>query len=122
MADFYAGTSGMVLPVPNKRFHPPEYQERSRLCYYGSLFNSIEVNSSFYKLPQAKTVAKWAAEVPAHFRFTFKLWREITHAKGMAFKPEDVLRFMQSIGTASDKKGCLLVSSRRVRKYTLRPN
>lgn len=109
MADYYGGTSGLVLPVPNKSHFPQEFKERSRLCYYGSLFNSIEVNSSFYKLPQAKTVAKWTAEVPAHFRFTFKLWREITHAKDIVFKLEDMLRFMQSIDTAGDKKGCLLV-------------
>jgi len=109
MADLYAGTSGMMLPVPNKSFYPPEYRNRSRLCYYGSLFNSIEVNSSFYKIPQAKTVGKWVAEVPPHFRFTFKLWREITHTKGIVFNPQDVQQFMQSIDPAADKKGCLLV-------------
>jgi uncharacterized protein YecE (DUF72 family) len=109
MADYYAGTSGMVLPVPNKSYYPPEFKERSRLCYYASLFNSIEVNSSFYKIPQGKTIAKWAGEVPHDFRFTFKLWREITHAKGMAFNPADVYRFMQAIDPAGKKKGCLLV-------------
>jgi len=106
---FYSGTSGLVLPVRNKTYYPAEFQDRSRLCYYASLFNSIEVNSSFYKIPQAKTVAKWAADVPDGFRFTFKLFREITHAKGLAFNPEDVYRFMQAIAPAEEKKGCLLV-------------
>lgn len=105
----YSGTSGMVLPVPNKLLYPPDFQDKSRLTYYASLLNSLEINSSFYKVPMASTVAKWAAEVPADFRFTYKLWRDITHNKGLEFKPEDVTRFMQVINNAGDKKGCLLV-------------
>jgi uncharacterized protein YecE (DUF72 family) len=106
---FYSGASGLVLPVPNKQAYPEEFKERTRLCYYGSLFNSIEVNSSFYKLPQAKTMQKWAAEVPENFMFTFKLWKEITHNKGLVFSPPDVDRFMQVIDQVGEKKACLLV-------------
>src|ERR1044072_276638 len=90
---YRSGTSGLVLPVPNKKAFPPEFKDKSRLTYYGSLFNSIEINSSFYKIPQAATVKKWADSVPDNFAFTFKLWREITHIKGLAYQPEDVLRF-----------------------------
>jgi uncharacterized protein YecE (DUF72 family) len=57
----------------------------------------------------ARTVAKWAADVPDNFRFTYKLWRDITHVKDLLFKDEDVHRFMQVINTVADKKGCLLV-------------
>lgn len=57
----------------------------------------------------ASTVAKWSAEVPDGFRFTYKLWREITHTKGLLFTPADVTRFMQVIDNAGNKKGCLLV-------------
>jgi len=106
---FYSGTSGLVLPVPNKVSYPPDFQDKTRLIYYGSLFNSIEVNSSFYKLPQGKTVAKWASEVPDNFKFTYKLWQDITHQKGLSFNPDDVTRFMQVINQAGDKKGSLLV-------------
>ena len=98
----------MVLPVPNKLHYPPEFQDKSRLVYYSSLFNSIEVNSSFYKLPQSSTIKKWAESVPENFRFTFKLWREITHNKALDFRPEDVQLFMERIAPASNRKGCLL--------------
>ncbi|QJD98433.1 DUF72 domain-containing protein [Mucilaginibacter robiniae] len=106
---FYAGTSNVVLPVPNKQAFPTEYQNKSRLCYYGSLFNSVEINSTFYKLPLGATVAKWAVEVPGNFRFTFKLWQEITHQKGLNFDPDLVHRFLNVINFAGDKKGCLLI-------------
>ncbi|MFA6151107.1 MAG: DUF72 domain-containing protein [Chitinophagaceae bacterium] len=60
--NFYCGTSNIVLPVPNKAFYPEEYREKSRLNYYASIFNSLKVNSSFYKIPMTKTVAKWTAD------------------------------------------------------------
>jgi uncharacterized protein YecE (DUF72 family) len=106
---FYSGTSGLVLPVPNKQLYPPQFQDKSRLTYYASLFNSIEINSSFYKVPMASTVKKWASEVPDGFRFTFKLWRDITHNKGLVFNLADVDRFMQVINEIGSKKGCLLI-------------
>lgn len=101
---FYSGTSGLVLPVKNKQFYPVAFQDKSRLTYYASLFNSIEINSSFYKIPMPSTVAKWAERVLEHFRFTFKLWREITHVKGLAFDPVNVERFMYTIDQIGNKK------------------
>jgi uncharacterized protein YecE (DUF72 family) len=105
----FTGTSGIVLPVPNKLCYPPEFQDKSRLTYYASLFNSIEVNSSFYKVPMAATIKKWAESVPENFRFTFKLWREITHNKNLEFNPDSVFLFMERLASVGMKKGCLLV-------------
>lgn len=105
---FYSGTSGLVLPVV-KTLYPPEFLGKSRLTYYASLFNSVEINSSFYKLPMTSTVEKWAESVPDHFRFTFKLSKTITHAKGLEFNVEDISRFMQTVSHIGTKKGCLLV-------------
>src|SRR5579872_372003 len=105
----YTGTSGPVLPLPNRRSFPPEMQNKSRLEIYSSLFNSIEINSCFYKVPMAATVQKWAASVPADFKFTFKLWRQVTHNKELVFDPDDIGLFMQTIAFAGAKKGCLLI-------------
>lgn len=102
------GTSNIVLPGNKQRF-PPEYQAGSRLSYYASLFNTLEVNSTFYKVPQAKTFARWAAEVPDHFRFTVKLWKGITHAKALAYQEADVKAFMEAAEQTGSKKGCLLI-------------
>ncbi|TLV03722.1 DUF72 domain-containing protein [Dyadobacter luticola] len=118
---FFSGTSGLVLPVPNKQFYPPEFQGKSRLTYYASMFNSIEINSSFYKVPLASTVKNWATQVPEDFRFTFKLWRDITHQKGLVFNPEDVKRFIGVINQAGDKKGSLLIQFPPSLKAIMRP-
>jgi uncharacterized protein YecE (DUF72 family) len=108
LSDIYSGTSGLLLPVPNKFFYPEDFKDKSRLCYYGSLMNSIEINSSFYKVPMAATVQKWAGDVPKDFRFTFKLFREITHNKELMFNPEQIYHFMKTIDYVGTKRGCLL--------------
>ncbi len=105
---FFGGTSGLLIEIPKRDF-PAEHQHRSRLGYYALQENSIEINSSFYKLPQAKTIARWVTEVAAGFRFTFKLWKEISHQKGLLFKADDVRRFMEVIALPEENKGCLLV-------------
>lgn len=99
----------MVIPFPNKQCCPPEFHDKSRLTYYGSLYNSVEINSSFYRLPMPRTIAKWSDEVPDDFNFTYKLWKQITHNKELAFQTEDVDRFMQVIDKAGEKKGYLLI-------------
>jgi uncharacterized protein YecE (DUF72 family) len=105
----FLGTSGLVLPVPNKLSYPDDFKDKSRLSYYAFLFNTIEINSSFYKVPMGKTVERWAGSVPGGFQFTFKLWKGITHNKRLAYDATDVARFMEVINNAGDKKGCLLV-------------
>ncbi|MHA4806690.1 DUF72 domain-containing protein [Flavitalea flava] len=106
---FLVGTSNIVLSEPNKQAFPAAYRLASHLSYYASLFNSVEINRTFYKLPLPATIGKWAAEVPDGFLFSFKLWKEISHKKNLSFNGEDVSRFMQTIGQAGNKKGCLLV-------------
>lgn len=104
---FYSGTSGLNLPVPRSQY-PPEFAGKSRLTYYASLFNSIEINSIFYKLPRTSTVANWREMVPDHFRFTFKISKTITHVKGLNFTAKDVDNFVSIVENIGEKKGCLL--------------
>src|SRR5688572_2766739 len=105
---YFSGISGLVLPIPKYKL-PEDFQKSSRLTYYSSLFNSIEINRSFYVLPNGKTLVKWANEVPDHFRFTIKLWKQITHTKGLQFQELDVKNFMTAVDNVGGKKGCLLI-------------
>lgn len=104
---FYSGCSGLHLPVPRAQY-PPQFEGRSRLAYYSSLFNSIEINSIFYKLPRPSTVVNWAENVPDNFQFTFKVSKTITHVKELNFAVKDVDDFIKTVENIGDKKGCLL--------------
>lgn len=56
-----------------------------------------------------RTVTKWIEQVPEDFKFTFKLWKEITHQKNLDFKEADVERFFSVMASAGYKKGCILI-------------
>lgn len=113
---FYSGLSGVVLPIPKYKF-PEDFQKSSRLTYYSSLFNSIEVNRTFYAIPNPKTFSRWSDEVPENFRFTFKLWKQISHAKDLQFDEADVTTFMNSINCIGHKRGCILIQFPASVKY-----
>lgn len=106
--NIWLGISNGQMPG-NKSTFPPAYQAKSRLHYYASLFNTIEVNSSFYKIPLRKTCEKWSADVPEDFRFTLKLIRDVTHAKELKYDETLIEKFMEAAGGIGKKKGCLLI-------------
>lgn len=106
--NFYSGLSGLQLPIPKYKY-PEEHKDSSRLTYYATFFNSIEINSTFYKLPLTRTIAYWVNQVPEDFRFTFKLWREITHCKSLEFKEKDIDQFFHVISMAQSRKGAVLI-------------
>jgi uncharacterized protein YecE (DUF72 family) len=105
----WSGTSNIVLPAPNKQAFPEAFRHRPRLSYYASLFNSVELNTTFYKIPMPATFTRWVTEVPPHFRFAVKLWRGITHVPEMQFNPQDVHRFLNAANQLENTKGCLLI-------------
>lgn len=102
------GTSNGQMPG-NKSTFPQAYQLKSRLHYYSTLFNTIEVNSSFYKTPLRSTYEKWAADVLDDFQFTLKLNRDITHAKELRSNLSLINKLLQAAGGVGNKKGCLLI-------------
>ena len=106
---FYSGTSNLLLPVKNKNYFPKAYQNKTRLTYYASMFPSVEINSSFYRMPLQRTMRKWADEVPDDFRFTFKLIGEVTHSVKQTLNLAHIPDFLERISGVGLKKGCLLV-------------
>lgn len=107
-SSYYSGTSNIVTPLKQTEY-PIAYRGASRLTYYSSLFTSVEINASFYKLPQKATVEKWGKSVPDDFRFTFKVSKAVTHAKDLQFNAADLELFVETVGSIGDKRGCLLV-------------
>lgn len=102
------GTSGIAVPG-NKQSLPIELRHKSRLSYYSSLFNTVEINSTFKKLPMVATLQRWAFEVPEEFQFTLKVLKEITHVKQLDVIPDNIDRFVAVSNSTGIKKACLLI-------------
>jgi uncharacterized protein YecE (DUF72 family) len=62
-------------------FYPPRLPQRDWLTYYAERFDTVELNTTFYRLPQAAAVARWVSETPPGFSFAVKVSRYITHIK-----------------------------------------
>jgi uncharacterized protein YecE (DUF72 family) len=82
-AKIYIGTSGWSYPKGEGTwkgyFYPPG--KINELEYYSQFFNTVEINSSFYRPPNPGYVYNWAKRVPEGFLFTVKLWQKFTHPK-----------------------------------------
>ncbi|MDX6541159.1 MAG: hypothetical protein QOI71_2769, partial [Gaiellales bacterium] len=65
----------------NGVFYPPGLPARRWLATYAEHFDTVEVNTTFYRLPGREMVARWAEQSPAGFTFAIKVSRYITHVK-----------------------------------------
>ena len=69
-------------------FYPPRLPQRDWLTYYAGRFDTVELNTTFYRLPQAAAVTRWVSETPPGFIFAVKVSRYITHVKRLTAVPE----------------------------------
>lgn len=100
------GTAGWSIPKP----HAAAFDgEGSHLERYARRFGCVEINSSFYRPHRPATYARWAAAVPAGFRFAVKLPREVTHQRRLVGVTEVLDRFLGEIAGLGDRLGPVLV-------------
>jgi uncharacterized protein YecE (DUF72 family) len=79
----YIGTSGWSYPKGEGTWKGYFYPagKINELEYYSQFFNTVEINSSFYRPPDPGYVYNWAKRVPPGFQFAVKLWQKFTHPK-----------------------------------------
>jgi uncharacterized protein YecE (DUF72 family) len=77
--DIRIGTQGWNYDAWVGPFYPPETRAADYLSVYGRAFTTVEVDSTFYAIPAAKTMRAWADRTPPEFSFALKLPQEITH-------------------------------------------
>jgi uncharacterized protein YecE (DUF72 family) len=80
-ARYLVGTSGWNYPHWRGRFYPRQLSPAGWLAYFARQFPTVEINSTFYRLPASTVFAAWRAAVPARFTFAVKASRFITHIK-----------------------------------------
>lgn len=85
------GTSSWADPGFVEEWYPRGLPARDRLAWYAERFDAVEVNSSFYAVPEQRTVERWAQVTPEHFTFDVKLHRLLSrHAADLKSLPTGV--------------------------------
>jgi uncharacterized protein YecE (DUF72 family) len=91
------GCSGWNYAHWRERVYPKGLPQRRWLAHYAELFDTVEVNNTFYRLPRRESVATWVAESPPGFVFAVKASRFLTHVKRLADLDEGLGRFYERI-------------------------
>ncbi|QEE14764.1 DUF72 domain-containing protein [Promethearchaeum syntrophicum] len=77
--NIYVGTCGWSYDDWKQVFYPNALKQQNFLEFYSNIFRTVEIDSSFYRIPSKNTVLNWAKNTPIDFRFSAKLPQEITH-------------------------------------------
>jgi uncharacterized protein YecE (DUF72 family) len=97
MGEIRVGCSGWQYADWRERFYPKGCAQRAWLEFYADRFETVEVNSTFYRLPRRDAVARWVEQTPEGFVFTVKVSRYITHMKRLTTVPDSWVRLRERI-------------------------
>lgn len=86
-------------------FFSAEAKPDTFLNEYASVFNAVEGNTTFYRIPEKETILKWGEQVPSSFKFCFKFPKEFTHHKQLKNVTEEVLSFLDLFKPIRTKLG-----------------
>lgn len=102
------GTSGWHYIHWRGSFYPEDLPAEQLLAFYAQHFDTVEINSSFYRLPTAHTVQSWHDTVPKDFCFAFKGSRFITHMKKLNNPGPAIERMLPALAGLKEKRGPVL--------------
>ncbi len=105
----YIGTQGWSVPGWQGLLYPTGLRPNRRLAIYARVFNSVEVNSTFYALPSPQTVRGWCDDTPAGFKFALKVPRSITHERRLRDSGRELAEFLAVAELFGDKLGPILI-------------
>ena len=106
---YYIGTSGWSYDHWRGCFYPEGLAKRRWFEYYASLFNSVEVNATFYRRFKDETYHKWREQAPEGFRYVLKAPRFITHRHYLIDVEEEIKAFSRSAWLLKEKFGLVLL-------------
>ena len=105
---YWIGTSGYNYPEWKGSFYPVDLPTAKMLPYYAARFPTVEINYTFYRMPNEKITRSWAAQTPSPYKLTLKAPRRITHDNRLKNCGELVAMFCRVAATLDDKLGALL--------------
>ena len=93
------GTSGYSYKEWKGSFYPEDLPATKMLSFYAERFDTVEINNTFYRMPDAGMLSKWSEQVPERFTFVLKAPQRITHQKKLA-GAEDEVRHLFDVATS----------------------
>lgn len=106
--NIFIGTSGWHYDHWKGPFYPENLPAEKMLSYYSQHFQAVEINNSFYRLPDSESFAGWRKTVPGPFVFTVKGSRYITHMKKLIDPSETVPPLLAAATALKSKLGPIL--------------
>ncbi|MGA8676237.1 MAG: DUF72 domain-containing protein [Candidatus Acidiferrales bacterium] len=108
MKDLWLGTSAFTAAGWETAFYPVGMKPADYLTYYATKFNTVEVDSTFYRTPSVATVNGWERKTPQGFCLAAKVPQLITHEKCLLNCDEDLKQFLDTMDLMGAKLGPLL--------------
>ncbi len=104
-----AGTSGFSYKAWKGLFYPEKLPDKEMLRFYAEQLSTVEINSTFYRMPKPGMLVGWAEKVPDDFVFVLKASRRITHHARLKEESFDSLDYLWSVATKlGDRLGPIL--------------
>lgn len=101
----FAGTSGYSYKEWKGSFYPENLPASGMLRFYASRFRTVEINNTFYRMPNRATLAKWREEVSGGFAFALKAPQRITHVRRLKDAESEVAYFLETASELGSKLG-----------------
>jgi uncharacterized protein YecE (DUF72 family) len=102
------GTSGYSYKEWKGSFYPDDLPAAKMLEFYAGRFGTVEINNTFYRMPEAKMLDKWSTQVPDGFTFVLKAPQRITHRQKLVNSEQDVAYLFDVAATLGEKLGPVL--------------
>jgi uncharacterized protein YecE (DUF72 family) len=108
MENLYVGTSGYSYKEWKGSFYPEKIPAKDMLGFYSERLSTVEINATFYRMPQPTMLENWRAQVPSTFRFSLKAPQRITHFKRLKETEEETKYFLETVSLLADNLGVVL--------------
>jgi uncharacterized protein YecE (DUF72 family) len=105
----HIGTQGWIYDGWLGSFYPPRTSKQEMLTLYSKVFDTVEIDSTFYAIPSENSVKGWARRTPPGFVFSVKLSSEITHKNRLRDSRDLLLQFTKRMELLEDKLGSILI-------------
>jgi uncharacterized protein YecE (DUF72 family) len=106
--NLYVGTSGYSYKEWKGSFYPEKIPAKDMLRYYGARLSTVEINATFYRMPQKSMLENWKEQVPPAFRFSLKAPQRVTHFKRLKETEEETKYFFETAEVLTDQLGVVL--------------